>query len=225
MIHFGKVYGLNAEEDSFGKIYEKMTAVYSRYQQIVDSYTNKATKEAMEKMFSDMEINSDTQKNTFALTWTFLKEGMGLSDEQAAGVMGNIGWESRFSATNAQDKDGDGSFLYPGNDNSEDYNYKVLDGGEQIAYGLLQWKHEDRKGDLLETANEMGLSVGNINVQFALMQKESKGTYKDGWDNLKNCISYTAACDITQEEIEVCGGQRAERRDYAEKIYNVMLYI
>ena len=179
-------------------------------------------------VFETMEFEDDIQKTTFALTWTFLREGMGLTITQAAGMMGNIGWEARFSTINAQETKG-----YPGVFNPE-YEYETE---KEIGYGLLQWTKSDRKKNLLATANEMGLTVSNINAQFACMRDESYNRYyvKYAWDMLREIegdenIREYSLCDratfIGKEYIEGCPDDTfLNRQEFAKIIYDTILTI
>lgn len=176
-------------------------------------YLSVKTSDGIDEITSSFGLDS-AQANNFALTWTFLKEGMGLTDAQASGVMGNIYHESRFSSTNAQD-----SYGYSGIYNTN-YSYSTTDG---VGYGLMQWTYYSRKEDLSEIASDMGLSVGDINAQFAMMKYESENTYRTGWNNLKACTSHATATEVVLNQIEQCStSSLATRKSNAQTIYNAM---
>lgn len=86
--------------------------------------------------------------NNEKIVWAFLKQ-KGLSDEAAAGVMGNIAVESGFnsSATNASSG----------------------------AYGLFQWLG-DRKTKLYSLARKNGKPASDITVQLNHFWDELKGS-------------------------------------------------
>lgn len=75
---------------------------------------------------------------------------------------------------------------------------------------------------MLEKANDMGLNVGNINLQFAFMRHEAKNDYRTGWESLKNASNYQSACEITWDQIEECHENIDKRLEYLELIYKVM---
>lgn len=207
--NFQKTYGLNPDgniEDSATQ--DKIRAAYSKYMECKSSAGTAQVKSAF-------SLDS-TQTNNFALTWTYLKVGMGLSDVQASGVMGNIYSESAFSSTNAQDAYGYREIYDTG------YNYNAYD---SVGYGLMQWTYYERKENLAEIASDMGVGVGNINAQLALMQYESThGEYSSAWNKLKNSTSVASATEIVMYEIERPRNldEINQRIAYANTIYNAM---
>ncbi|MGN0374633.1 MAG: phage tail tip lysozyme [Butyrivibrio sp.] len=126
--NFQRVYGLSQNQTLDSATTTKLNTVYNSY---YSCYNSSDTSEVVNKLGLD-----NTQKKNFALTWTFLRTGMGLTIEQAAGVMGNIFAESGFSASNAEDIKG-----YPGMYNSN-YTYSTTD---EVGYGLMQWTNSTRK--------------------------------------------------------------------------------
>lgn len=93
--NFQRVYGLTESGTIDSATASKLNTAY---------HANSAYKTCSGlKTIADKLGLDNTQKENFALSWTFLKIGMGLSTAQAAGVMGNIYQESGFSASNAQD--------------------------------------------------------------------------------------------------------------------------
>ena len=206
--NFQKVYGLTEN----GNIEE--TATQDKIKSAYLEYLNCSSSAVTAEIKSAFSLD-DTRAKNFALTWTFLKVGMGLTDVQAAGVMGNVFRESGFSSTNAED-----SYGYSGFYNTE-YNYKTND---EVGYGLLQWTHYSRKEALAEIASDMGLSVGNINAQLALMQYESQNTYKSAWNSLKSCTTVASATEVVMNKIEQPSDTDSitERKNYANIIYNIM---
>lgn len=158
--------------------------------------------------------NLDTrQKGTLLNTWTFLRVGMGLIQQQAAGVCGNLYAESKFSEDNAQDSS------YPGIHNS---NY-VYSSSDSVGYGLMQWTYKTRKEGLTSTADSMGLAVSDINAQLAYFRKEMTTDFKSAWTKIKAATSYNNASDIFLEEIEKPAVYNYnERRGYSQTIYNAL---
>ena len=76
------------------------------------------------------ELSLDsTEKSNLATIWTFLRKRMGLSASQAAGVCGNLSFESHFSTDNLQDINKSRV------DHDPNYKYNSSDGK---GYGLMQ---------------------------------------------------------------------------------------
>lgn len=157
--------------------------------------------------------------NNLALTWTFLNKGMGLSEVQAAGAMGNIMHESFFSPTNANDEYNNGQY---DDIQDSDYNFET-DTTNEVAYGLIQWKFYSRRDDLEEVADNMGLNVGDINAQFACIRYESETSYSSAWSNLRLSNSVANATQIFKDQYEQCDDDTlAIRTNYANIINNAL---
>lgn len=215
--NFCKVYGLDYDNASAETISKKIKEVYSCYTSALES-----AKES--KLFSDLKLTTDTQKKTVALTWAFLKKGMKLSDAQAVGVMANIHAESRFSATNAQNACGYKGDFNPENGElygySKPYKFKT---GDSVGYGILQWTNKARKEGLSEVAEEMGLSVSNINAQFATIREEANGSEKSAWKALKDTKDYSSSTSVFMKQyLRPADGDLSQRKEYAELIYNAL---
>ncbi len=171
------------------------------------------TADSLNKFASDYNLNS-TQTETAATVLNYLINDMGLTKEQAAGVLGNIMAESAFSCTNAQD-----SYGYGGIDNP-DYNFQIHDG---VGYGLIQWTYYSRKQGLLDTANSMNSNVSDINVQLAYLKQEMENNCKSSWDKIKSSSSVNEACDIFLVDIENPEEKNYDtRRKYAQAIYDCL---
>ena len=213
--NFQKVYGLSQSGSLDSNTASKLNEVYSFY---INTLNDSDMTSLKNNLFINNDVSSSlayTLTDNLALTWTFLRKGMGLSEQQAAGAMGNIMQESYFSPNNAQDTS------YSGIQNSN-YTYQAGDG---VAYGLIQWKHSSRKNNLLTVANSMGLSVSNINAQFACIRDESiKSNYcLTGWNSLRNCGSVSDATRIFKEQVEICGDNTLnDRTNFANIIYNAL---
>jgi peptidoglycan hydrolase-like protein with peptidoglycan-binding domain len=202
--NFQRVYGLSQNGNFNSSTENKLNNVYSRYLSVYQS-------SQLATISNSSNFGLDyTEKANFARTWAFLREGMGLTAVQASGVMGNMYAESRFSSDNAYDG------YYPGDHNSS-YSYNANDG---IAYGLIQWASSSRKQGLQSEANVMGLSVSDINAQFAYFRKEMNGAYSTPWNNIKSYNSVNSVSDEFLNKIEVAGGGTNARRGYSNTIYN-----
>lgn len=203
IMNFQKVYGLNVTGTADSNTLIKLD--------VASNYKSKAA-QALQKSSIPSQFYMDYyEKDNFARTWAFLCVGMGLSEAQASGVLGNIKAESNFSSDNAQG--------YAGAHNP-DYKYDVNDGK---AYGIMQWKFYSRKKGLLDTANSMGLNTSDLNAQLAFMRVESNTTCKSGWDALKTAKTVNEASDYVLQKIEITSDSYIDqRRQYSNTIYNVM---
>ena len=209
--HFQIVYGLKGSGEINAATKKKLTTAYTMKCNIMKS-------SAISNIDKDIKEKSldYTQRDTFANVWTFLRVGMKLKKWQAAGVCGNILAESVFSADNAQD-----SFGYSGVHNKK-YKYSVGDG---VGYGLIQWSEESRKERLLKTANDMGLSVSNLNAQLACFRKEMKTVqeFVEPWKEICKAKKARYASDIFLRDIEKAGDKNyTQRRKFSRVIFYKM---
>ena len=204
--NFQRVYGLEVT-GNFDNNTETMLEEVSK---IVGA----VCKDEQIKEFASKYKLDSKQIQNMAVTWAFLVKGMNLTTAQAAGAMGNIMHESRFSPVNAYDE------MYPG-----DYNYNYhFTKDDNVAYGIIQWKDITRRGWLSDTASEMGLSAGDINVQFATIRKEAEVYwYGDDWEELRKCSNYSDSAKVFKNKIEGCDDNTlGNRTAYAKEIYNAL---
>lgn len=208
--NFQRVYGLAINGGSNEETRAKLNEVITFYNNTLND-PELSTVAQIKKGYSD--YSESVVKADVARAWTFLRAGMGLTAKQAAGVMGNIMSESGASPTNAQDSKMGTKKL-----RDTDYTYSATD---NIAYGIIQWKHSDRKKGLLDMAGTMGSSVSDWNVQFAYLRKEMETSYKDSWKKITNKDDVINATKVFCEEIEGpdCSD---ERLNNADKIYNAL---
>lgn len=203
IIRFQKVYGLNVTGTADSNTLIKLD--------VASNYKSKAA-QALQKSSIPSQFYMDYyEKDNFARTWAFLCVGMGLSEAQASGVLGNIKAESNFSSDNAE--------WYAGAHNP-DYKYNIND---KKGYGIMQWTAKDRKYGLLQASNNLLSNVSDINVQLLYMRIESNTTYKSKWDTIKTLKDVNSVSDYFLKEIESPNKLNyAERRSYSNTIYNVM---
>ncbi len=134
--------------------------------------------------------------------WNYLIN-KGLSSAGAAGVIGNLEWESSCLPNNlenaAEIKSGmsDTSFTVAvdnGSISREEFitssRFGVYDNGT-YGYGLAQWTYSTRKAGLYDYAKNRGCSIGNLNMQLDYMWQEMSSSLKN---YLKNTSDYSDAC-------------------------------
>ena len=215
IMNFQKVYGLEEDGDLTSATYNKIVEVNNFYNTTMNDSDMASLKNTL---FGSSSISSSlktTLTKNLALTWTFLIKGMGLTEKQAAGAMGNIMQESYFCPTNANDE------TYPGIDNPN-YDF-ATDTEPYSAYGLIQWKFSTRRSDLATVAGNMELDVGDINAQFACIRYESETFYSNAWSNLRLSNTVESATQIFKEQYEQCYDDTfTDRKNYANTIYTAL---
>jgi len=204
--NFQRVYGLS-QSGVFNSTTENMlNNVYSSYQSVYNS-----SQLASISSSSNFGLDS-TERANFARIWAFLRVGMGATATQAAGVMGNIYAESRFSSDNAYNS------YYPG-DHNPSYSYNSNDG---IAYGIAQWADPTRKAGLQTESNTMSLSVSDINAQLAFLRNELTGSYSSTWNSIVGYGNVNSVSDAFYYNFE--GGSSSSvaiaRQNFSNTIYN-----
>lgn len=135
--------------------------------------------------------SSGDTKNT---VWNFLK-GKGLSDEQAAGIMGNIQQESNFNSSSLNSSSG--------------------------AFGLFQWLG-GRKTNLENYARSKGKDPSDVTTQLEYFWSEiENGGQYNTLDKLKATNSAGDAATSFEKSFERSGGSAMDKRiNYANTIYS-----
>ena len=211
--NFQRVYGLAQTGQISNMVQDKLKAATSCYRAVA-SKSDLGTITSMVSGYSDFKESEI--RDYFAKTWAFFRVGMGLTVRQASGVLGNIMAESGCVPDNAQDT-GTNKKLH-----DKDYKFNVSDGR---GYGLIQWTIKERKQLLKDTSSQMGLSVSDINAQFACFRKETErdDLTKSAWNKLKKTDLIDGATGIFLNEIEMPGNRNfSERYEKATTIYSVM---
>ena len=127
---------------------------------------------------------ADVRKNK-EIVWNFLLS-KGLTEEAAAGVMGNIQQESNFNTEATNSTSG--------------------------AYGLFQWLG-GRKTGLQQYAREQGKDVSDINLQLDYFWKELNSTEKSTLNALKEPAGRASDYAYTfEQKFERSGGSALESR-------------
>ena len=109
--------------------------------------------------------------------WNYLLEITG-NAYAAAGLMGNLYAESGLVPTNLQDAC-EASLGYKDGTYTEAVDFGIYSdfATDWAGYGLAQWTWQDRKQNLLEFAQDAGLSVGSLDLQlrFLAWELEERG--------------------------------------------------
>ena len=148
-----------------------------------------------------------------------------LNDFAVAGIMGNLFAESSLSAINLNNakeaKLGYTDQSYTEAVDNQEYKKFHSDGA---AYGLAQWAHKSRKKAMLEYAQSIQASIGNLEMQLDYLWNELNSTYKSTLNNLKNATSIEEASTSFLLGFEKPADQSAavqnKRIAYSQKYYN-----
>lgn len=164
-----------------------------------------------------------TDTDNAATIWNFLK-GKGLNDYAVAGIMGNLYAESGFKPTNLQNiyetKLGYTDATYTAAVDNGSYTNFVKD---SAGYGLAQWTYWSRKQALLEYAQSVGKSIGDLTMQLDFMWKEMQG-YKTMMTTLNGATSVLEASNAVLTQYEKPADQsetvQKKRAGYGQTYYD-----
>ena len=155
--------------------------------------------------------------------WNYLK-GKGMNDYAVAGIMGNLYAESGFKPTNLQNtyekKLGYTDDSYTAAVDNGSYTNFVKD---SAGYGLVQWTYWSRKQALLEYAQSVGKSIGDLTMQLDFMWKEMQG-YKSMMTTLNSATSILEASNAVLTQYERPADQsetvQTKRAGYGQTYYD-----
>ena len=155
--------------------------------------------------------------------WDFLT-GKGLNAFAVAGIVGNLYAESALNPKNLQQ-------TYEKKLGYTDDSYtEAVDKGtygnfvkDSAGYGLAQWTYWSRKQALLEYAQSVKKSIGDLGMQLEFLWKELQG-YKAVMSVLKSATSVKQASDIILTGYEKPANQgdsvKATRAKYGQAYYD-----
>ena len=203
--NFQKVYGISASGTLNNITQTKLNKVYSTYSKI---YSTKALKTYVKNYRFDTE-----EVRNIARIAAFFKEGLNLDESQAAGFLGNIHQESRFSPDNLQD----GSLT---TDHDSEYQFNATDGK---AYGIVQWAFKTRKQLLQNSANQLNLPVSDLNSQLYTIRIEMNGEFKGILAGLRDSGNEAEAAEIIFKSYESPNdASLSTRQGYAKEILSIL---
>lgn len=148
--------------------------------------------------------------------YNFFRE-KGLSDIAICGIMGNLQQESGLLSNNLQNTYNSSLGL-----SDSDYTNLVNIGSytreqfitDNAAYGLGQWKVENRKAELYDFAMANGTTVDDLNMQLNFMWAEIEA--EEGLiDELNSCTTVEDATYTFARDFEGCTANMSERQSYA----------
>lgn len=156
--------------------------------------------------------------------WNYLK-AQGFTDAGVAGLMGNLYAESGLRSNNLQNS-------YEGKLGMADAEYtELVDKGaytnfvrDCAGYGLAQWTYWSRKQSLLDFAQSVGKSIGDLDMQLAFLVHELSTSYKAVLNTLKTATTVKAASDAVLLQFERPADQSeancTKRAGYGQTYYD-----
>lgn len=155
--------------------------------------------------------------------WNFLKR-KGLNDFAVAGIMGNLYAESGLKPTNLQNsyekKLGYTDDTYTAAVDNGTYANFVRD---SAGYGLAQWTYWSRKQALLEYAQSVKKSIGDLTMQLEFLWKELQG-YTSVMNTLKSAASILAASNAIllnyERPADTGSAVQTKRAGYGQTYYD-----
>jgi len=149
--------------------------------------------------------------------WYYLRHTGGMTEEGAAGLMGNLEAESGMRPNNAEN----GYEYLTGND--EEYTKKIDSGqvsrfqfahpwgdSRQCGYGLAQWTSAGRKEGLYDLVKERNVSIADLKTQLDWLMTELNKSYAGVYSVLKSTNSLQAASDKVLGEFEIPANWRSQ---------------
>jgi hypothetical protein len=135
--------------------------------------------------------------------WDYLNSYI-QNDIGTAALMGNLQAESGLVSYRLQ-----GDFT-SGYMKSKNYTNAVDNGSytetqfvnDQKGYGLAQWTYYTRKQKLYDKMQEMGLSIGAVELGCAYLLEELQADYSSVWAALVSATSIRAASDVVLIQFE-----------------------
>ncbi len=181
--NFCRLYNVKFSSDNMREVVGKLKEADDMYHQVVGKVVGKIVL---------LERVDKVQGKSFGKMWTFLKLGMGVSDDVASALIGNSFAESRLKEEQIQDTV----------DNKAAYKYTLDDG---VGYGLFQWTYPSRKNSLIEIAKSMNMGINNINAQLETLKNEVlySSDHKDMWIEMNNVNECNKATKIFFDVFEL----------------------
>ena len=201
---------------------------------------NKFTKDNLRNTFS--AVFSQEQVNNINNLYNYLKDTLKWSDRNIAAVMGNVMQESSFNYGNVSSAGAVGAFQFLG-DRLKDYNkWRIKNGYKDGALSQATYldyiiqNRIDPRQDMVDNARKLLLnknSVDSINANKVLSWAETQiqnGTFypisdlSDRWgDETYSLDEMTDLWSNTIEKAHANEKNNTIRRDYANKLYNLII--
>ena len=217
------------DEASFDRMISSKDSSVLNYYTMKKGSTGNTTTTAQTNTNTPGNLTGDDDE---AKIWNFLIDS-GLTEQGAAGLMGNIENESSF---NSMCVEGDWTFGNGRMQFDTEYTQKVDNGtisenefittggykANYKGYGLVQWTPKERKKGLYDYVKSKGKSIGDLQTQLEYLVQEMQSSYSTVWSTITTSTDINDCCDIVLKKFEIpadISGQMPKRRANAEKIY------
>lgn len=165
-------------------------------------------------------IGSSNQEKIWNYLYSKISNAYGV-----AGLMGNLYAESALNPQNLQNsyetKLGYTDATYTAAVDNGSYTNFVKD---SAGYGLAQWTYWSRKQNLLNYAQSVGASIGDLEMQLGFLYKELSESYTFVLSTLKTATNVKAASDSVLLNFERPADQsdtvKTKRANYGQTYYD-----
>lgn len=221
-----KAAGFDAFIAQVGNLYKVQVGAFSKKSN-AESQLAKVKAAGFDAIIASTASATQTEQtsstDTAKVIWDFFI-GKGLNAFAVAGIMGNLKAESALNPKNLQQsyekKLGFTDDSYTNAVDNGSYDNFVKD---SAGYGLAQWTYWSRKQALLEYAQSVKKSIGDLSMQLDFMWKELQG-YTSVMKVLKAATSVREASDaiLTGYERPADQGEavQVKRADYGQTYYD-----
>ncbi len=159
--------------------------------------------------------------------WFYFKD-MGMTDEGVAGLMGNLFAESGLKSNNLQNSfESRLGYTDQGYTDAVDNGTYTLEQfmNDGAGYGLAQWTFYTRKRSLYRYAEELGTSIGDLNMQLEFLYLELTMSYGSTvLSVLETTTDLSVASNTVLHKFEQPADQSASveqrRLSYSQTYYN-----
>ena len=167
-------------------------------------------------------------RGTAEQVWWYLKEKMGMTDEGAAGMLGNIEAESGVQFNNVENlleqrlgnKYNDETYTKAVDDGTitKEQFLHPMGGNTQYGYGLVQWTSPGRKEGLYELVKSRNTSISDPASQLDWLNTElNSDSYKHVLEVLKSTNDLQKASDIVLSDFERPSNWQSQTSSRAQK--------
>lgn len=141
---------------------------------------------ASENWGRDWQIRTATDTGRIEVAYYYFIANLGLSSQAAAGLVGNLAYEST-------------NFNAPGSPKLVPSLGEIGGGG---GIGIAQWTDDTRKRRLFNAADQRGLPWQDFRLQLDYVVEELKGPFKSVLQDLRKATTVSEATQIIEQDYE-----------------------
>ncbi len=190
----------------------------------VDGICGPKTWAKLDQFDDGIEVPEEPVADKDQLVWDMLYSAI-KNSYGVAGIMGNLQAESGINSENLQNT-GERAL---GMTDSQ-YTKAIDDGSytnftnDNFGYGIAQWTYSSRKKNLLNYAQKIGSSIGDMAMQLSFLLDELRFEYSSVWYALLNSASVKEASDAFMLKFERPKNQSEEnmkrRAELGQRFYD-----